>query len=142
MVALNAVPRSGLDLEEAVLSVWSAPGLDDGNGRTAVDPLNGFASALAGALTQCIVDALRVVVQEQAADTRALRDAMNQQLRQHEELTSKVSALVERLDHHAAVIRTRCQGQSLGEAALDQFVEVWTRLKTSTAPPPPLTADF
>ncbi|MBI3694091.1 MAG: hypothetical protein HY238_04525 [Acidobacteria bacterium] len=51
------------------------------------------------------------------------------------EVSLMVDALVERLDQQARTIRSICEEQTVSEVALDQFVEIWTRLRTSTVPP-------
>ena len=47
------------------------------------------------------------------------------------EVCSRVSSISDRVDRHAETIRSVCEAETMAEIALDQFVEIWTRLKAS-----------
>ncbi len=97
---------------------------------------------------QTAIEALKREAEALSVSMADRLDAVLGRTRLQEELTalkSQVTQLSEqiagcnhRLDRQAEIVRCICEGQARGEAALDQFLEVLTRLKSVAVPLPNL----
>ena len=73
------------------------------------------------------VDALAGGLDVQQQELSALQSKVS-------EVSSRVAVLFGRLDHQAEVIRSIYESPTMAEVAVEQFIEIWTRLKASSVP--------
>jgi len=120
---LTVVKETNERLTETVASLQEA----DSRQQSAADDLRRetreLAASIAGSL-DALSGRLDVHQQELSAVKSAVSDVLQ-----------KVTAVSERLDRQAEVMRSLCESPTVAEVALDQLVEIWVRLRSTHAHP-------
>jgi len=149
MTAVSGAAARVRVLEERSFRSWGPAARPEGE----TEALNQFATALGNSLARAITEAFHAFRASYAEESQALANRVDDlavslvALREEgerrdaaivSEITPKVTALVDRLDRQAEVIRVLCEGQAAGDTALSRFIDVLTGLKSSSVPLPRL----